>query len=251
MRRFSKSVVGPYIKASGYRRVCEIGSCEGVNIDRLLSVEGMNICAIDPCVDANLVQKYDSNPRVRVCKGLSLETLKTLDDTFDCIMIDGDHNWYTVFHELMLIHDKGMLAKNGTIFLHDVCWPYARRDMYYDLDTVPAEFRQPVAKRGILRGVSALSDDPAQGKNPELWNATHEGGPRNGVLTAIEDFRRERPGYRFFSIQREWGLGVLVREGENRAAVSQLERKALVINTAELVKTAIKTATGRIHYAPR
>jgi len=251
MRTFSKTVVGPYIRASGYQRVCEIGSCEGANIDRLLAVGGMSVCVIDPCVDADLVTKYAGNSRVRVCRGLSLEMLKTLDDVFDCIMIDGDHNWYTVFHELVVIHDKGMLAKHGTIFMHDVCWPYARRDMYYNLDTVPVEFRQPVAKGGILRGVSPLTSDPAQGKNGEHWNATHEGGPRNGVLTAIEDFRRDHPGYRFFSLQREWGLGVLVREGENAKAVAQLERKARLINTAEAFKTALKTATGRLSYVPR
>ena len=150
-----------------------------------------------------------------------------------------------------MIHDKGMLAKNGTIFLHDVCWPYARRDMYYDLETVPADYRQPVAKRGVLRGASALSDDPTRGKNPDMWNATHEGGPRNGVLTAVEDFLRDHAGYKFFSIRQEWGLGVLLRDGENRAAVAQLERKARLMNAAEAIKTAIKTVTGRMQYVAR
>jgi len=251
MRAFSKTVVGPYIKASGYQRVCEIGSCEGANIDRLLAVGNMKLTVIDPCADVDLVQKYTGNARVRVCRGLSLATLKTIDDVFDCIMIDGDHNWYTVFHELVLIHEKGMLAKQGTIFLHDVGWPYARRDMYYDLDTVPVEFRQPHAKGGILRGVSPLTADPTEGKNGEHWNATHEGGPRNGVLTAVEDFRRDHAGYKFLSIQREWGLGVLVRDGENAKAVAQLERKIRRINTTEAFKTAIKTATGRLQYVPR
>jgi hypothetical protein len=144
-----------------------------------------------------------------------------------------------------------MLAKNGTIFLHDVCWPYARRDMYYDLDTVPAEYRHPVEKRGIVRGMSRLSREPGQGHNAEHWNATHEGGARNGVLTAVEDFLASHLEYTFFSLQKEWGLGVLVRTGENRAAVAQLQRKARVINTAEALKTAIKTATGRVQYVLR
>jgi hypothetical protein len=248
MNRFSKLVVAPYIKASGYKRVCEIGSALGLNIDRLLTIPRMQICCIDPSVVADLVNKYAGNPRVRVCKGLSLPTLQSLDEQFDCIMIDGDHNWYTVYHELRVIHDKQMLSPNGTIFLHDVCWPYARRDMYYDLATVPAEFRQPVAKRGILRGLSALSDDPAKGKNGEFWNATHEGGPRNGVLTAIEDFLADHLGFTFFSFEQEWGLGVLVRTGENAAAVKQLARKARILNAAELVKTAVKTVAGRVSY---
>jgi hypothetical protein len=252
MRRFAKRVVAPYIKASGYKHVCEIGSADGGNIDALLSIPGMQVCCIDPCVTEDLERKFAGNSRVRTCRGLSLQMLPALaDQRFDCIMIDGDHNWYTVYHELSFIHDKGMLAKDGTILLHDVCWPYARRDMYYDLDTVPVEYRQPVQKAGILRGVSALSSDPTQGKNGHLWNATHEGGPRNGVLTAVEDFLREHPGYSFFTFEQEWGLGVIVREGENAAAVAALKRKARVLNTAELIKTAIKTATGRVAYAAR
>jgi hypothetical protein len=78
------------------------------------------------------------------------------------------------------------------------------------------------------------------------WNAIYEGGPRNGVLTAVEDFLQSHAGYTFFSFQREWGLGVLVRTGENRSAVAQLQRKARLINTAEALKTAVKTATGRV-----
>ena len=251
MRRFSKTILAPYIKASGYRRLCEIGSAEGRNIDRLLADPEMHICSIDPSVLADLVQKYAGHPRVRVHKGLSLDVLRTLDDVFDCIMIDGDHNWYTVFNELCLIHDKAMLAKNGTIFLHDVGWPYARRDMYYDRDTVPAEYQQPAAKRGIVRGVSALSADPARGINADQWNAVHEGGPRNGVLTAVEDFIAKHPGYRFFAFREEWGLGVLVRAGENRAAVDALQWKARLGNAAETVKSALKRASRRIPYARR
>jgi hypothetical protein len=251
MRRFAKDVLRPYIKSSGYRRLCEVGSSSGANIDRLLGLPGMQIWSIDPCVDEDLVKKYTGSSHIHVCKGLSLDVLKTLDQTFDCLMIDGDHNYYTVFHELVMIHERGMLARNGTIFLHDVCWPYARRDMYYDPATVPEQWRHPSAQRGILRGVSQLSDDPGAGKNPELFNAIHEGGARNGVLTAIEDFRRQTPGYKFISIEREWGLGALVREGENQAAVSWLERKATLVRAAEAVKLALRTVTGRGHYLHR
>jgi predicted O-methyltransferase YrrM len=251
MRRFSKQVLTPYIRDSGYRRLCEIGSSAGGNIDRLLATPGMEICCIDAGVEADLVQKYAGNPRVRVIKGLSLDAIRTLDSEFDCIMIDGDHNWYTVYHELLAIHDQRLLAKGGTIFLHDVCWPYARRDMYYDLETVPAEFRQPVAKRGMLRDQSALTADSTTGYNGHHWNAVHEGGPRNGVLTAVEDFLDKHPGYTFFKVQREWGLGVIVREGENARAVASLRRKVHLINTAEALKTALKTATGRMHHVAR
>jgi O-antigen biosynthesis protein len=252
MRRFAKNVLAPYIRASGYRRLCEIGSQNGGNIDRLLSSNAaMEICCVDPCVSEDLVRKYADEPRVRVIRALSLDGLKQVEPAFDCIMIDGDHNWYTVYNELTLIHQRGLLAKNGTVFLHDVCWPYARRDMYYDLDTVPPEFRQPTAKRGILRGRSALADETGVGINGDLCNAVHEGGPRNGVLTAVEDFLSENRGYSFLAVQAEWGLGVITRAGENHAAISSLQRKVRLINTAEAFKTALKTATGRMQHAAR
>jgi len=251
MRRFTQSFLIPYIAASGYRRLCEVGAQGGGNIDRLLQMNGVAISIVDPCIDSDLDAKYAGNPRVAVKKGRSLEMLPVLGEQYDCLMIDGDHNWYTVYLELKIIHEKNLLAKDGTIFLHDVCWPYARRDMYYDLETVPAEFRHPVAKRGILLGVSALSDDPAAGKNGNHWNALYEGGARNGVLTAIEDFLREHPDtYSFFPVEKEWGLGVIVRKGENEPTVSRLQFKASMHNGWERIKKGIKRLTGRIEYLP-
>ena len=52
---------------------------------------------------------------------------------------------------------------------------------------MPAEHRQPWARAGILPGKEQLAPD--RGINGDLANAEREGGPRNGVLTAIEDFQ--------------------------------------------------------------
>src|SRR5207249_4114949 len=75
------------------------------------------------------------------------------------------------------------------LIMHDVCWPYGRRDLYYAPDRIPAEFRQPYDQRGmrpdrrkLLRG---------GGLNPTMFNAVTEGGPRNGVMTALDDFTAE------------------------------------------------------------
>ncbi len=96
--------------------------------------------------------------------------------------------------------------------------------MYYDLNNVPIEYQQPSAQKGISRGVSTLSEVPGEGKNPDLWNAVHEGGPRNGVLTAIEDFIKVHPDtFEFFSIEREWGLGVLTFKGASPKGLAKLK----------------------------
>ncbi len=100
------------------------------------------------------------------------------------------------------------------MFLDDVGWPYGRRDMYYQPDTIPTEFRLPFARKGIVRGRSELSDSAPY--NSDLFNAVREGGPRNGVLTAIEDFIGEHRGeYRFCSVRLKSGLGILHFRGTN------------------------------------
>lgn len=208
MKYFADTIIKPYIVESGYRRLCEIGASYGENTDKLIEVDSVSVTIIDPCLDTRLQEKYRGDARVQVYQGLSLDVLPKLAEPFDCIFIDGDHNWYTVYHELKLIEDGGLLKKGGTIFLHDVCWPYGRRDMYYQPETVPERYRQPYEQKGIVRGRSELSEDSPV--NAEHYNATSEGGPRNGVLTAVEDFLKEHSGdYLFFHVEEEFGLGVL------------------------------------------
>ncbi|HLM58687.1 MAG TPA: class I SAM-dependent methyltransferase [Pyrinomonadaceae bacterium] len=209
---FADTVVKPYIAASGYRRVCEIGASFGLTTDRLLELDSVSIDIIDPCLDADLREKYEGHERVRVHKGISLKVLQRLSGPFDCILIDGDHNWYTVYNELRTIEERGLLRPGGTIFFHDVSWPYGRRDMYYQPELIPEEFIHPFRREGIVRGQSELSG--ASPFNSGLCNAVHEGGPRNGVLTAIEDFLNDRrEEYKFFHFEEEHGLGVLLRKG--------------------------------------
>jgi hypothetical protein len=131
-------------------------------------------------------------------------------------LIDGDHNWYTVFNELAIIEQKGLLNDGGAIFLHDVGWPYGRRDMYYLPESIPENFRHPYAKRNVVRGKSELSKVEEGGCN----NAIYEHGPRNGILTAVEDFLQNRKKeYVFINFDIFHGLGMLVKGKENRRRI--------------------------------
>jgi hypothetical protein len=200
--------IAPHINKSGYTDLCEIGSSYGTTADRLLELTRARISMIDPCIDEDLPKKYEHNDRIRVYKGLSLEVLTKLSGHFDCILIDGDHNWYTVFNELETIGRKGLLKKGGTIFFHDIGWPYGRRDLYYLPESIPAAFRHPYARKGIVQGQSELSD--FGGMNARQNNAVFEGGERNGVLTAVEDFvKKHKREYAFFHYEGYCGLGVL------------------------------------------
>lgn len=64
--------------------------------EKLLGVSGASICTIDPCADEDLKGKFGGTSRVDVRKGLSLDVLPELQGQYDCFLIDGDHNWYSV-----------------------------------------------------------------------------------------------------------------------------------------------------------
>jgi SAM-dependent methyltransferase len=208
MRNFVRHFILPLTRRYGWGSFCEIGASTGLSTDEILKLPVSSYTIIDPCFDTDLALKYADDARVTVQKTISLEALPHLNGTFDCILIDGDHNWYTVFNELRLIEERSLLRPGGMIFFHDVEWPYGRRDMYYQPDTIPLESRQEYECKGIIRGRSQLAEQG--GENPSLNNAVREGGARNGVLSAIEDFLAEHPSkYHFCRVRLQAGLGIM------------------------------------------
>jgi len=206
--KLARRFIVPLAQRYAWTSFCEIGASTGNTADEMLALPGISYTIIDPCFDADLALKYADDTRVTVHKGNSLDVLPKLERVYDCILIDGDHNWYTVLNELRLIRQRGTLRRGGMIFFHDVEWPYGRRDLYYQPQTIPPEYRQEYERKGIVRGRSELVD--SGGANQQFCNCVREGGPRNGVLTAIEDFIREHPSdYNFSRVRYEFGLGIL------------------------------------------
>jgi hypothetical protein len=222
MRTFVRHYIAPLARKRQWKSICEIGARTGTSTDYFLKLPLDSHTVIDPCIDEDLGAKYAGDTRVHVIKSNSLDALAPGGGIgpgakFDCILIDGDHNWYTVFNELRLIHERALLRPGGFVFLHDVDWPYGRRDLYYQPETIPAEFRHPFAQKGMIRGQSELAE--AGGLNSGYRNALNEGGEKNGVMTAIDDFVAQHPGdYRFFWIRYQWGLGVLQLRSRRRLA---------------------------------
>ena len=114
------------------------------------------------------------------------------------------------------------------MILHDVGWPYGRRDLYYDPDTIPEEHRQPYAQKGISMGRSTLVN--SGGLNPTMYNAVEEGGPRNGVMTAVDDFVAEHhEPLQVLVLPIYFGLAIVVEESrvertpELRSVLDRLE----------------------------
>ena len=215
MNRFWDFLIRPALEAAGVGEIVEIGSEGGKHTQRLLdwcASQGALLHVIEPvpAYDAEKLRASYPTTLVFHC-ATSLEILEGLGKV-DAVLIDGDHNWYTVYHEL-----KALEKVNGTsfplVFLHDVAWPFARRDMYYAPARIPGEHRHPYHTGGLRRGLDAPLDPREGGLAPELYKATHEGGPRNGVLTAVEDFMRESSlALRLETVPAGFGLGILASE---------------------------------------
>ena len=174
MYQFWNDVVAPVIEAARARRIVEVGALRGENTEQMLERLGpeVELHVIDPLPDfdprdheARFAGRYVFH------RDLSVNVLGDLPP-MDVALIDGDHNWYTVHTELQLLDQVSRAA--GAPFpvaiLHDVGWPYGRRDLYYDPDTIPEEHRQSWNREGIRRGRSELVPGGG-GLNAQLANA--------------------------------------------------------------------------------
>ena len=112
---FWESVVAPLIAASGAKRIIEIGALRGETTVLMLDALGPDaeLHVVDP------VPSFDPDEHVRRFPGryifhrdLSLNVLPGAD-AFDVALVDGDHNWYTVYNELRLLREAARAGGPG------------------------------------------------------------------------------------------------------------------------------------------
>lgn len=198
------------LDAAGARSVVEVGAFAG-DLTRVLvewaGERGARVGAVDPSPQPALVALAEAHPELELVRETSLDALPRIDVP-DAVVIDGDHNWHTVSEELRLIAERAGDGPLPLLLFHDVSWPHARRDDYFDADAIPADRRHPVAgdRGGIFPGEPGLRED---GGLPYPRSAAREGGPRNGVLTAVEDFADARDDVRLVVVPVFFGFGAL------------------------------------------
>lgn len=192
MNRFWSNIIHPIIKSINANYIIEIGSDTGINTQNILEYcleYDTHMAAIDPFPKFDVDEfKAKYGDKFEIYNELSLSRLPLLKD-YDVILLDGDHNWYTVYNELKIIEKSFKNKKFPVVFLHDVGWPYARRDLYYNPENIPEAYRQPYKKLGMYPGQTGLKKQG--GLNTHLYNSIYENNPKNGILTAIEDFTFE------------------------------------------------------------
>jgi hypothetical protein len=243
--------IRPLVEAIGGTKILEIGAEYGVSTKALSNyareVDGHLHC-IDP------VPGFDVAEYVAQHHGLlsfyedtSLNAIPIIPEV-DVAMVDGDHNWYTVYNELKAIeashgHDPDTLP---LMFIHDIGWPYGRRDLYYDPTTIPEEFLQPYARRGMGPAKKELL--PEGGLNVDLCNAVMEGGERNGVLTGVEDYIKESNlELEFLNLPLYFGLGIIISKARIRsspALAAEVDKLKQQLQGKNLITIAEKLRMG-------
>jgi cyclopropane fatty-acyl-phospholipid synthase-like methyltransferase len=174
MQYFWDWAIEPIFHYKDVDSVLEIGSSKGGNTDRILAkFPASSISVIDPCMDCDLERKYFKNKLVTIHKGTSLDILPNIRTQFDAILIDGDHNYFTVINELRLIDELNLLTDNGFVLLHDIAEPYARHDLYYQPDLIPEEAKHASAPHGVLTAVEDFLDSTDRNCYWLQWNTEH------------------------------------------------------------------------------
>ncbi len=212
-----RDIILPCLAAAEAKEIVEVGAEFG-GMSQLLAdfagAAGGRLTSIDPAPKREFADWVGSNPAVRHVAQLSLDAIPEQRNV-DAWIVDGDHNWYTVYHETHAIAERSRAdGKPLLVFFHDVGWPWARRDLYYAPDQIPPEHRQPYSfEGGVVPGHPALVPNRGFRGCGQFAAALVEGGPRNGVLTGIEDFLRDESeagrDYGFAEVPAVFGLGIL------------------------------------------
>jgi hypothetical protein len=220
-----RDLIFALLEAAAPSSVVEIGSEAGGMTREMCrwasAGGGRSFTAVEPFPVVEVRELAAGTPSFTLVEGRSPEALASVA-AGDAWLIDGDHNYWTVTRELEAIYAGG---RAPLAVLHDVGWPCGRRDQYYAVDALPADAVHPHSfSRGRAPGSSELVER-GFGGGGEFAVALEEGGPRNGVLTAVEDFLASRDGLEYAHVPAVFGLGVIwSRDAPYAAAVADLLR---------------------------
>lgn len=207
---YNAELVMTVLDVAGGASVTEVGALDG-DLTRLLLLwadrSGGRVIAVDPGPHAELEKLARDRGDLQLIRETSHSALAR-EPLSDTIILDGDHNYYTVSEELRIIAERASkeARRLPLLLLHDVGWPHGRRDDYYVPEQIPVEHRQPIVPEGCV-----YPGDPGirSGALPFHHPAAREGGPRNGVLTAVEDFVAVHEELHLAIIPTFFGMGVI------------------------------------------
>jgi hypothetical protein len=186
------AVVAPLIEAAQPRVVAEVGAGAGRLTRRVLEAPGTAeavVHAIDPAPTLDPDLRKAEAERLVVHAARSTAVLGSIGPV-DLALLDGDPNWHSVRSELRLLARTARRAEREAplIAVHNVHWPFGRRDGYHDPEAIPPEARHEHTDLGLVPG---RREPVEEGLRLAPCSAVREFEPRSGVLTAVEDFVAE------------------------------------------------------------
>ena len=162
---------------------------------------------------AGKVTQINTND-INCIKGDPLKIISNLEN-YDAIFISDDANWYTVFNQLQII--KKTNDKFPLVFICNNNFPNKRRDSYINPDEIPASFRHNYTNQFPI-----CYNNEKIIVNDGLYHACDENTPKNGVLTAIEDFLDENDNIGILNVN-------LIKEISILYLKSQINQKRISI----------------------
>jgi len=198
-------IISEFAKIFHPNDICEIGSERGLTSQRLAELlPDADIHVVDPFIAADVKAMKNT----RAYEETSEKFLKRkLPINF--YLIDGDHNYETVSMEIALASENAAQGPFCAMF-HDIGWPFARRDGYYNPKLVktphPHQFDSYLSLEDDLLRYGRHGFETQK----VFALANNSGGEHNGVLTAIEDFiETKNQDWRLLKVPMFFGLGLV------------------------------------------
>jgi uncharacterized coiled-coil protein SlyX len=187
--------------------VVEVGVESGQASSLYAELGASTVYCIDPSPSDELRANLAGHDALNLVEKPSPEALADLPPA-DLYVLDGDHNYAVVHQEVSWIQRH---APDAVILLHDVLWPCARRDLYYQPSPIPASDQHPASADGPTVWHDELTPAGLVGLGA-FTMAHHAGGERNGVLTAVEDaIAQSGDDWQLCVVPAVFGMGVLLR----------------------------------------
>jgi hypothetical protein len=106
------------IKSHNPKHILELGALNGENTRNLLNLQ-LSQPFLLTVISDDLPSDIESSGSVVYMKGVSYNLIPTLDDnSIDLVLLDTDHNYWTLHQELAVLHPK--LTHGALVLIHDV-----------------------------------------------------------------------------------------------------------------------------------
>ncbi|MBI4021880.1 MAG: hypothetical protein HY372_00830 [Candidatus Andersenbacteria bacterium] len=224
---FWLDISAPMLDALGIKHLLEVGADRGQHTRWLLGYcreHAGTLTVIEPRPHEQLDELVAGQRGVCLMRETSAAVLPNLSVAPEAVFLEGDLNFAAVSHDLQALQELGQ-RRGGewpVTFVSAVGWPYARRDMYYEPERLPKSWRHEFARRGMSPWSAELV---AGGINAPFANANREGGVKNGVLTAVEDFVAAQAGLALWLLPVNHGFGIVYDMNSNAAPYVQSHLK--------------------------